>query len=353
MRGGEAFDLLAGAQHRPLRHAFARFTPTPPRRRSRASRPASSCPESNCPTGRSAATSREALNLLVHIERRQGRRFVTQVYRRRGYDRGAGSLSTWSGSMNGSERHRPTTIAADYLRDNFEPTDRLAVVLLNKRTGAVIQRLAAAEKIAAPDFQAWLRHKNAQALRSLYLHERPARRRPRPHQSGCGRRSGMSIWTSMRTARRRSKRCSSARICRSRTTCINSSPDKWQVVWKVEGFGKSASRRIAKGPGARNAAPIRRPPIARASCVFQDFTTTSTPSRISSGRNRLRKNLRARAVSGVSIRRRGTEISAVGSRLARGRGQGRVSQSERDWAYAKRALSRGEPPETVIAAIAN
>ena len=32
---------------------------------------------------------------------------------------------------------------------------------------------------------------------------------------------------------------------------------------------------------------------------------------------------------------------------------GHLSQSEFDWAYAKRALARGEPPETVIALIAN
>ena len=31
---------------------------------------------------------------------------------------------------------------------------------------------------------------------------------------------------------------------------------------------------------------------------------------------------------------------------------GAVSQSERDWAYAKRALARGETPEAVIEAIA-
>ena len=39
-----------------------------------------------------------------------------------------------------------------------------------------------------------------------------------------------------------------------------------------------------------------------------------------------------------------------GSREVR---QGRLSQSELDWAYAKRALSRGESPDTVMTAIAN
>src|SRR6266851_2215449 len=55
-------------------------------------------------------------------------------------------------------------IAATYIREGFSPKDRLAVVLLNKRAGAVIQRMAAAEKIAASDFQEWLRHKNAGGL---------------------------------------------------------------------------------------------------------------------------------------------------------------------------------------------
>ncbi len=53
-------------------------------------------------------------------------------------------------------------VASQYLRENFDPGDRLAVVVLDKRTNAVTQRIAKAETIAAPDFQAWLRHKNAQ-----------------------------------------------------------------------------------------------------------------------------------------------------------------------------------------------
>src|SRR5438552_2790689 len=52
--------------------------------------------------------------------------------------------------------------ATDYIRDNFRPDDRLAVVLLNKRTNSVIQRLAEAERIAAMHFQSWLRYENGQ-----------------------------------------------------------------------------------------------------------------------------------------------------------------------------------------------
>src|SRR5712691_861819 len=52
--------------------------------------------------------------------------------------------------------------APNFIHGNFPPSDRLAVVLLNKRTGAVTQRIANAERIAAPEFQAWLRYENAQ-----------------------------------------------------------------------------------------------------------------------------------------------------------------------------------------------
>jgi len=38
-----------------------------------------------------------------------------------------------------------------YIRDNFEADDRVAIVLLSKRTGAVLQRVTSAEKIAAPE----------------------------------------------------------------------------------------------------------------------------------------------------------------------------------------------------------
>lgn len=52
--------------------------------------------------------------------------------------------------------------APAYIRGNFEPNDRLAVVLINKGTGSVIQRISTAEKIAAPQFQQWLHERNGE-----------------------------------------------------------------------------------------------------------------------------------------------------------------------------------------------
>jgi hypothetical protein len=57
---------------------------------------------------------------------------------------------------------RSRHMAASYIEANFDADDRLAVIVLNRRTGAVTQRLAKAKTIASGDFQAWLRYKNAQ-----------------------------------------------------------------------------------------------------------------------------------------------------------------------------------------------
>jgi hypothetical protein len=62
--------------------------------------------------------------------------------------------------MSGIKPALDPAIAVAYIRQNFEPADRLAVVVLNKRTNSVAQRIAAAQQITEPDFQSWLRYRN-------------------------------------------------------------------------------------------------------------------------------------------------------------------------------------------------
>jgi hypothetical protein len=50
--------------------------------------------------------------------------------------------------------------ASEYLLDNFKLSDRVALLLRNRTTEEVIQRIASAERIAAPDFQQWLKERN-------------------------------------------------------------------------------------------------------------------------------------------------------------------------------------------------
>jgi len=48
-----------------------------------------------------------------------------------------------------------------FLRTAFEPSDWIAVFLKNYRTGQTTQRVLSVQSAAAPEFQRWLRHQNA------------------------------------------------------------------------------------------------------------------------------------------------------------------------------------------------
>ncbi len=65
--------------------------------------------------------------------------------------------------------------ASEYILDNFEATDRIAMLVLNRDFGETIQRITSARKASGPEFQAWLRYKNANGS-DIYIGMNPLRR---------------------------------------------------------------------------------------------------------------------------------------------------------------------------------
>jgi site-specific DNA recombinase len=57
--------------------------------------------------------------------------------------------------------------APDYILQNFEASDRIAVLVRSRKAGETIQRITTATNAASHDFQAWLRHKNVSS--DVYL----------------------------------------------------------------------------------------------------------------------------------------------------------------------------------------
>jgi hypothetical protein len=51
--------------------------------------------------------------------------------------------------------------SSDYINDNFDGQDRLAVVIKYRARDGLVQRITTVEKIAAATFQAWLRYQNS------------------------------------------------------------------------------------------------------------------------------------------------------------------------------------------------
>src|SRR5271170_6639308 len=64
---------------------------------------------------------------------------------------------------------------SEYVLDNFKQTDRIAILVLNRTSGETVQRITSAKKAASPEFQAWLRYKNANGS-DIYVGMNPLRR---------------------------------------------------------------------------------------------------------------------------------------------------------------------------------
>lgn len=263
------------------------------------------------------------------------------------------TVMSWSGCMKEIESTTDTAVAVTYIRENFRPEDRLAVVLLNKRTNAVIQRLAEAQKIAEPDFQAWLRLKNNNHRCEIYISMNAL------HSNAQGRTKedvaairhiyldfDLDGTAEVEALLKRGD-------VPKPNYLINTSPDKWQVAWKVVGFGKDEAEALQRGlardtgsdPSATDCARVLRLPgfhnhkygrgyLVRAKALTQETYGPERFPRFSGG------ELGHRAVS------------RAGDRSPKG-GPVKLSQSERDWGYARRALARGESPAIVAAAIAS
>jgi hypothetical protein len=135
---------------------------------------------------------------------------------------------------------------------------------------------------------------------------------------------------------------------------VSTSPDRWQVSWKVQGFGKEQAeatmremvREFGADPAATDCSRVMRIP------GFSNHKRHPT--------HHVRAERLATAVYSPEHfprpsehRRTATPEGTFGSAGGCKARLGHLSQSELDWAYARRALSRGESAESVIGAIAN
>ena len=240
--------------------------------------------------------------------------------------------------------------AARFIRDNFEPKDRLAVVILNKQTAAVTQRLARAEQIVTPHFQAWLRFENSRQA-DIYC-------TPNVLYSQARGRTKDDI-QSIRHVYLDFDYQGSAAVERLQTDpnvptpnhLVNTSPDKWQALWRVEGFDKlhaeELQRAMAREYGADLSATdcsrvLRLPGFYNHKYAAPHYVRASELTREVYSPERFPK---------VEAEERGSRSARVSQESDPG-ATGALSQSERDWAYARRALARGDAPETVARAIA-
>jgi hypothetical protein len=267
---------------------------------------------------------------------------------------------TWNPSTQNNRRPPDRTardrIAPEYIRENFESDDRLAVVLLNKRSGEVIQRIATADRIAADDFEAWLRFQNSQRYEVyISMNALGAVAKGRTKADVAAIRHVYLDFDKDGTAA--VEKLLARKDLPPPNYLINPSPDKWQVVWKVAGFGKDQAEHLQQvlvqdtgaDPAATDCSRVLRLPGFFSHKYSEPFWVASqtysqetyTPERFPQI-----------PPEGLALR---TPVNEGHHKTTRARNEAplKVSQSERDWAYAKRALARGEGEENVIVAIAS
>jgi hypothetical protein len=67
---------------------------------------------------------------------------------------------------SGPEKSK-TVSPADYIQENFRPSDRVAILLRNRAN--TVQRILSAARITEPSFEEWLRYKNDKELYDIYV----------------------------------------------------------------------------------------------------------------------------------------------------------------------------------------
>ena len=237
-------------------------------------------------------------------------------------------------------------ISVGYIRDNFEADDRIAIVLLNKGSGAVLQRVASADRIVASEYQAWLRHMNARKY---------------------------EVYISMNTLKQGTHRRTKGDVDLIRhiyldfdehgtaaveallerddlpepNYLINSSPDRWQVIWKIAGCSKGEAQEIERGlVGDTGADPavvdiarvLRLPGFYNHKYSRPHMVEVESRSKQVSGPEhfpRLRSEFVARATKSIETEPNRHPV-------------GRITQSERDWAHVRSKLRQGAPPKALI-----
>jgi RepB DNA-primase N-terminal domain len=239
-----------------------------------------------------------------------------------------------------------------YVLENFAAQDRIALLALHRTTNEVLQRITTAETLSSPDFQAWLSYLNSQK-HDLYLSMNTLKRGSRGRTKedvDCIRHIFLDF---DQNGDRAVEKLLARNDLPVPNYLVSTSPDKWQVIWKVEGFEKAAAEELEKGLVRSTGADPCVVDVARVLRLPGFYNHKYRPAYLVTAQGR------SDAIRGPDHFPKLPVDEPVDEQPLRaspshrqGTGLNLPSQSERDWAYAKRALGRGEPERRVTEEIA-
>ena len=241
--------------------------------------------------------------------------------------------------------------ASEYILENFEPSDRIAVLVRNRRTGETIQRITRATNAASPDFQGWLRLKNGRGA-DIYVGMNSLKRDAQSRTKADVEKIRHLYLDIDRRGPEAVEAIENSGLVPRPNYVLETSPGKFQVIWKVEDIPQDQAealqramvREFSGDPAATDSTRVLRwPTFANRKYELEHIVK----ARAEATDTYHLEDFRLRTEPQDEWREH------VSREPRQARTGGEVTQSERDWAFAKRALGRGDDPEQVVRRIAD
>jgi hypothetical protein len=242
--------------------------------------------------------------------------------------------------------------ASEYVRELFEPADNAAVLVRNRSTGHTVQRIAKAETIASPAFQTWLASQNAGGS-DVFMGMNPTKDGAYARTKGNIKdirhvyldldKKGDEALTAIRNSPQ----------VPAPNFVLNTSPGKHQVVWKVSGLNQDEAESLLRGLANQFGGDLAATDSTRV-LRLPGFANRKLPEEFI-----VQARQETDAVHTLRDFAIHEDSPETPQHLSDDQERPRTmpidhkSQSEHDWAYAKRALGRGDDPEVVIQRIAD
>ena len=247
---------------------------------------------------------------------------------------------------------RKALAASEYVLALHSPEDRVAAVIRNRLGGQTMQRILPAEAIASPPFLYWLMEQN-EAGADIFLGMNPIK----PQCYSRARENIREVrhvyldldenaFLSLEALR-------SSGAVPPPNFVLDTSLEKNQVIWRVEGLDREQGTALLRSLATQFQGDMAATDVSR---VF----------RVPGFANRkYKEQFLVRAIQESNqihhLQDFALDPDSPDSPRHLGDSHGRAStlrhghrsQSETDWAYAKRALARGDDPEVVIGKIAD